>query len=190
MSDQIYERLLASASVSDHVAYFLERSFGQKKYENAGSPIEELFAAALNAASTMSSYGAHVSIDQDACQMKALADKAYKPASRYQCTVIPQARILDYRVDFLICIHAPTAYRGIVVECDGHDFHERTKEQVARDKSRDREIQKDGFRVFRFSGSEIWKNAIDRAAEVIDEIDNAIVDAMCADYQCSISVAA
>ena len=32
----------------------------------------------------------------------------------------------------------------IVVECDGHDFHEKTKEQAARDKSRERDLRSGG----------------------------------------------
>lgn len=63
-----------------------------------------------------------------------------------------------YRVDFLL---APvmaeniTTYPNIIIECDGHDYHERTKEQAQRDKSRDRTLQKEGYRVIRFTGSEI-----------------------------------
>ncbi len=45
-----------------------------------------------------------------------------------------------------------------VIECDGHDFHERTKEQAQRDKKRDRELQAAGYKVFRFTGSEIWRS--------------------------------
>ena len=46
----------------------------------------------------------------------------------------------------------------IGVECDGHDFHEKTKEQAARDKKRDRDLQALGYRVLRFSGSEIYRD--------------------------------
>ena len=38
--------------------------------------------------------------------------------------------------------------RQVVVECDGHDFHERTKEQAANDRERDRGLQGLGFSVF------------------------------------------
>ena len=33
------------------------------------------------------------------------------------------------------------------MECDGHDFHERTKEQASSDKKRDRSLQAAGFLV-------------------------------------------
>lgn len=68
--------------------------------------------------------------------------------------VIAQYHIGKHRVDFLV---EYSVYK-FVVECDGHDFHERTKEQVSRDKKRDREIVSKGYTVFRFSGSEIWRS--------------------------------
>jgi very-short-patch-repair endonuclease len=69
--------------------------------------------------------------------------------------VCPQHRIGNYRCDFWI--EAP-CYRNerVIVEIDGHDFHEKTKEQVRRDKAREREIVATGIHVFRFSGSEIF----------------------------------
>lgn len=65
-----------------------------------------------------------------------------------------------YRVDFGIVGergHGGTDLR-IVVETDGHDFHERTKEQAARDKRRDRELSATGWTVLRFTGSEVWRD--------------------------------
>jgi very-short-patch-repair endonuclease len=47
----------------------------------------------------------------------------------------------------------------IAIELDGHDFHERTKEQARRDKSRDRALQAIGWHVLRFTGSEVYRNA-------------------------------
>lgn len=78
-----------------------------------------------------------------------------------------QAIVDRYRVDFLIS--GKTANGDdvfVVVECDGHDFHERTKAQAARDKSRDRKLQSLGLPVLRFTGSEIWADANGCAEEV------------------------
>lgn len=75
--------------------------------------------------------------------------------------VIPQCPIGKYTVDFLIDNYYSMKMKRtipLVIECDGHDFHERTKEQAQHDKKRDRNIQSDGFLVFRFTGSEIWKS--------------------------------
>lgn len=46
------------------------------------------------------------------------------------------------------------------VEVDGHEFHERTKEQARRDRSRDRELTADGWTVLRFTGQEVWADAL------------------------------
>ncbi len=48
----------------------------------------------------------------------------------------------------------------LVVELDGHEFHQRTKDQVSRDKKRDRAIVTRGWRVIRFTGSEIWDEPV------------------------------
>lgn len=75
-----------------------------------------------------------------------------------------QYQISSYRVDFLVRKHSlnPRKFEScvrdrIVIECDGHDFHEKTKWQAQKDKQRDIGIQLNGFKVFRFTGSEIWQ---------------------------------
>ena len=64
-----------------------------------------------------------------------------------------QANIGKYRVDFL-CSMVGTK-QEYIIECDGHDFHEKTKEQVKYDKQRERYLVSKGYKVLRFSGSEI-----------------------------------
>lgn len=61
----------------------------------------------------------------------------------------------------------------IAIELDGHDFHERTREQAERDKSRDRLLQSDGWIVLRFAGSEIWRDAGKCARQSILVLENA-----------------
>jgi hypothetical protein len=56
---------------------------------------------------------------------------------------------------------------GIAVEIDGHSFHERTKEQAARDRSRDRALVRDGIRVLQFTGAEAYADADRCAREVV-----------------------
>lgn len=91
-------------------------------------------------------------------------------ASMYGETIyiIPQEEIAEYRVDFLI-VMVKNGTR-FVVECDGHDFHEKTKEQAAKDKSRERKLLKMGYKVVRFSGSEIYQNPKKCANEFEDLI--------------------
>lgn len=68
--------------------------------------------------------------------------------------VAPQRWIGEYRADFAL-IHNPTS-RRLVVECDGHEFHEKAS-QRDRDKARDRYFLTRGWPVMRFTGSEIHR---------------------------------
>jgi very-short-patch-repair endonuclease len=77
----------------------------------------------------------------------------------------------SYRLDFQV--KPATEGRAtfvIGIELDGHEFHERTKEQVARDKKRERAIVRAGVTVLRFSGSEVFHNTRKCIAEVTDFI--------------------
>lgn len=74
-----------------------------------------------------------------------------------------QARVLSYRVDLLLT----SMERNVVVECDGHDFHEKTKEQASHDKKRDRRLVAAGYQVLRFTGSDIWRDPIGCAQEAL-----------------------
>lgn len=79
-----------------------------------------------------------------------------------------QKQIGEYRVDFLVT--GSGTKTSIVIECDGHEFHERTKEQAARDRSRDRDLTAQGYRVIRFTGRELWADPWKCATEVEDQI--------------------
>lgn len=72
-----------------------------------------------------------------------------------------------YRVDFFI----PVRYKNqeiieFVIECDGHEFHQKTKEQVERDNKRQRDLQTAGYQIIRFSGTEIYHGAYKCANEI------------------------
>ena len=76
-----------------------------------------------------------------------------------------------YRVDFLIpVIYKNQENKCFVIECDGHEFHQKTKEQVERDNTRMRNLQKAGYEVVRFSGTEIWHRPYKCANEVLNII--------------------
>ena len=74
--------------------------------------------------------------------------------SYFDVVIVPQLPIGDYRVDF--AIYAKEL--KLVVEVDGHEFHEKTKAQAGRDKRRDRDLQQEGWAVFHFTGSEVWND--------------------------------
>lgn len=64
-----------------------------------------------------------------------------------------------YRADFLVVgSDLDGVEKRVVVECDGHEFHEKTKEQAAKDKRRDRDLVAAGYIVLHFTGSEIYNN--------------------------------
>lgn len=129
------------------------------------SPIEELLMAALYINSRIS---------ETDVQFFLTSTPNPEPYFYGTAFVYQQVPIGPYRVDILI--HDATQHRDIapsrwmIVECDGHDFHERTKEQARRDKQRDRFFQSKGYKVLRFTGSEIWADPEKCADEVLDQL--------------------
>lgn len=77
-------------------------------------------------------------------------------------TIHQQVAIGPYRADFVVERNG----HSVVVEVDGHDYHERTKEQAAHDRKRDRRMAAQGHTVMRFTGSEVWGDAIACVLEV------------------------
>ena len=75
----------------------------------------------------------------------------------------------NYRVDFYL-EYTKGEGKKIIIECDGHEFHEKTKEQAAKDKKRDRDFVKNGYTVLHFTGSEIYKDAF----KCVDEVFEAL----------------
>lgn len=94
---------------------------------------------------------------------KSLMSAIARVQEREDSTLImrSQVEIGPYRVDILLEDRAGPV---LVIECDGHDFHDRTKEQAARDRRRDREIlEMEGLITIRFTGREIWRDPEDCA---------------------------
>jgi very-short-patch-repair endonuclease len=87
-------------------------------------------------------------------------------SENYEAKVFIQHVVANYRLDFAVHVTNGTKSAWIAVECDGHDFHERTRDQAKRDKRRDRFLVGQGFRVLRFTGSEIYENSFACAVSV------------------------
>jgi very-short-patch-repair endonuclease len=68
--------------------------------------------------------------------------------------VLGDVRFLGYRLDFLLF----DGISALGVECDGFDFHDRTKQQASADRARDREMLRAGLSVVRFTGSDIHRD--------------------------------
>lgn len=83
--------------------------------------------------------------------------------------VIPQYKIGNYIADV---VWKPKCGNMVVFEADGHDFHEKTKEQAMHDKERDRYMLSNGIKVYRFTGSEIFNHTLD----VLIEVQNILAE--------------
>lgn len=88
----------------------------------------------------------------------------------YKLKLIPQFKIEKYRADFRV---EGTKY---LIELDGHEWHEKTKEQARRDKERERLFIRKGFTVIRFTGQEVYDDAFTCAYETYIDILNSKLD--------------
>jgi len=87
--------------------------------------------------------------------------------------LIPQFKVQQYHtIDFLL--YLPKYDIRIAIECDGHDFHEKTKEQAKKDKQRDRYLVANNFYIFRYSGSEIYEKGNSIFREIEDFLINLL----------------
>lgn len=81
--------------------------------------------------------------------------------------IVPQYPIGTYTLDFAVFVQGFAGDRlMLAVECDGHNYHNKTKEQARHDRKRDRWLQSRGWQVIRFTGSEIHKDPGACAQEV------------------------
>lgn len=88
-----------------------------------------------------------------------------------------QVNIGPYKVDFSLCISTDNCLNNpqMAIEIDGHEWHEKHKEQAANDKRRDRELAARDVTVLRFTGSEVYTNP----EKCIEEILKAYVAITC-----------
>lgn len=138
IESQAFETYLAEVAERAHTNY---TSLMGVYSQSCESPIEALFLAAFIPT--------------------VLIDTAY--------TIHPQFELDGYRADFLVTFEPVDGLsRSVVVEYDGHDYHDRTKEQAGRDKRRDRAVAALGYPVLRFTGRELHRDAHACAREVVD----------------------
>lgn len=109
-----------------------------------GSPIEQMLECAF----------ARVLDDRELCDM------------HYNLT--PDVMVGGYRFDFVMRYFGNDVFG---VECDGHEWHERTRQQASYDRARDRALLKLGLPTVRFTGSDIHRDAEQCALELIEIAD-------------------
>jgi very-short-patch-repair endonuclease len=135
------------------------------------SPIEELMAVALGLSRWCDGgvqFNLHPSFkhQQSLCECDEWGNRLFRLAA--------QVEVAGYRLDFLLSrVISGGRVVHVAIECDGHEFHEKTKEQAARDKLRDRELIARGITVLRFTGSEIWRDAARCAREAFEILNDA-----------------
>lgn len=133
---------------SEACVHFMTRA--ENAFGLCQSPIEEIFLAAC------------VSIGSDFSRWtEPEAEGATFLWLRENVLCVQQLPVGQFRVDF-----AFKGKRRVAVEIDGHEFHERSKQQAQRDKARDRGIQEAGWMVLRFTGSEVWSDP----AKCVEEV--------------------
>ena len=160
--------------LAEQVADYLAGEWGWSQHEKGAmvgdTPIEKLLFAALKIKCEIggSEFLEVLLVDRE--------ERLGKGGGPHGMTlyVWPQAKIGGHRADFLIfALHfvskeSPPPWRKLVVECDGHDFHERTKEQAAKDRALDRSMMLIGQEFLRFTGSEIWRDPMGCADQILD----------------------
>lgn len=130
------------------------------------SPIERLF-------------GVHL-IEQCRADLQGSQEWTDRGGARHQVRVwfllSAQARMpesdVDYRADFLLYVgdEDERFFCCVDIECDGHDYHERTKEQARHDRTRDRRLLAAGIPTIRFTGSEINRDPRGCAVECVSTV--------------------
>lgn len=121
------------------------------------SPIEQIFYI-----------GFLVMAKHFSCNLRTLDDFVEDEDTSLQLFYEPQLQVGKYRVDFAFCYFNHRNERlNVIVELDGHDFHDKDKRQRAYEKSRDRFLTRRGFKLFHFTGSEVAKDPYKVALEVL-----------------------
>ena len=122
--------------------------------ENCESPIEQILWIALNFCALNSN---NWYMFEEQAEVEANGNK-------YRLDFL-------YEEDYMDNVDNPL---HLAIECDGHEFHEKTKEQVEKRNKRDMDLKLAGYDILHYSGSQIYKNPIKCALEILDYIDKKI----------------
>ena len=125
--------------------------------EGVQSPIESIFLMAFNVIN-------YEYYDNLLCLESQYEIKT--DGKKYRADFVFDTELLEYQV-------AEKAYK-LVIECDGHEFHKATKEQVKKDNERDMALKKLGYDVLHYSGSQIYEEPWKCADEVCSYIFSKI----------------
>jgi very-short-patch-repair endonuclease len=146
--------------------------------DHSNSPLETLMSGAFAACQIKPTlYPVKLISFQDS-EFEWLHGQKDHTFSPYGIYIFPEVKVGNYRVDFL-CMATPELPERqkfyLAIECDGHEFHEKTKMQAARDKARDRFIVGQGIPMMRFTGSEIWRDPMACAEQALDYFKDKVM---------------
>ncbi len=132
--------------------------------EKMSSPIEHLFWIA-----------AKLLCESAYVEMNPYPEMGPSGETIYPCGayLTPQHPVGPYKVDFLLTqsgIGPDEILTPVVVELDGHDFHDKDKRQRSYEKARDRHLVKAGFRVIHFTGSDVVADPFKVAYEALEMV--------------------
>ena len=157
---KVREKLVDSVreTLDDYVAFY-ERDLYECMID-CESPIEQLMALEL--------YSVNKLFSSVTSQIEILRIKPQEYI---------QIEKQTYKVDFMVNIAFKILDKyeddlNLVIECDGYEFHQKTKEQVKKDYERDRLLQMAGYYVLRFGGSEIYNNPFECRKKINQFISN------------------
>lgn len=140
--------------------HFSQDMFCQLVEGEIRSPIEDMFFIAMH----VQCAAGYVPVNPDPI----FDNRTSEWVGGYGVYIKPQAKIGKYRVDFLISYTDGPQPNQVVVELDGHDFHDKNKVQRAYEKARDRYLVASGYRVLHFTGSEVFADPYKVARESMD----------------------
>jgi very-short-patch-repair endonuclease len=172
--------MLSEEKLADNVWAFIERAsvfhgqakaqeFAQEMQANCfdcgmQSPIEHLFWVACNA--IVDAQCADLNPDPEVDDSGGLVT----PDGIF---IFTQTQVRQYRVDFSIGSKGfgpADVYTDVIVELDGHDFHDKDKRQRSYEKRRDRDLLREGYRVIHFTGSDVVKDPFACAWEALQMV--------------------
>lgn len=158
---RLIQQAEAQRSIDLAAGLFAMSAIENSVYE---SPIEQLFAA---------TWRMQQGLDR-------LIELPYLLVLQPQVPVVAQGS--NYRIDFVVSTRDTVdewakLVPKVAIEVDGHEFHERTKEQVAYRNARDRDLLCEGWKVFHFSGSEVFRDPGGCVLEVTGYCWRTIMDA-------------
>lgn len=146
-SEIVIEQLLSN--VSETILKKINFLFDLKVY--CQSPIEEIMFAAL----VMKS----IDFEKDHVYYKIC------PIPQYQTEV--DNYVSDFSVELLNYLTGKPI-TSVLVECDGHNYHEVTKQQVTKRNERDLNLKKAGYDILHFSGSQIYNEPMKCAEDIFE----------------------